>query len=52
MTFDERAPIIIADAGPLTRLAAAGLLESLRAVDRRIVLVERVEDEPAGPAGK
>ena len=52
MTFDERAPIIIADARPLIRLAAAGLLESLRGLNRRIVLVDRVVDEVVGDASK
>jgi hypothetical protein len=41
-------PIVIADAGPLIRLAAAGLLDSLRGLNRRIVLVDRVEDEVCG----
>ena len=45
MTLDERSPVVIADAGPLIRLAAAGLLGSLRGLNRRIVLVDRVEDE-------
>jgi hypothetical protein len=45
-------PIIIADAGPLIRLAAAGLLESLRGLNRRIVLVDRVEDEVCGDPAK
>lgn len=45
-------PIIIADAGPLIRLAAAGLLESLRGLNRRIVLVDRVEDEVCGDLAK
>jgi len=52
VTLDERAPIIIADAGPLIRLAAAGLLESLRGLNRRIVLVDRVEDEVVGDPEK
>jgi hypothetical protein len=45
MTLDERSPVVVADAGPLIRLAAAGLLGSLRGLNRRIVLVDRVEDE-------
>jgi hypothetical protein len=45
-------PIIIADAGPLIRLAAAGLLDSLRGLNRRIVLVDRVEDEACGDPSK
>ena len=42
---DHRQPIIVADTGPLIRLAAAGLLDSLRALNRRIVIVDRVEEE-------
>lgn len=45
-------PIIIADAGPPIRLAAAGLLDSLRGLNRRIVLVDRVEDEVCGDLTK
>jgi hypothetical protein len=45
MTLDERDPIVMADTGPLIRLAAAGLLDGLRATNRRIVLVDRVEAE-------
>lgn len=41
-------PIIIADAGPLIRLAAAGLLDSLRGLNRQVILVDRVEDEVCG----
>jgi hypothetical protein len=36
----------------LIRLAAAGLLGSLRGLNRRIVLVDRVEDEVAGDSSK
>ena len=39
----DRQPIVVADAGPLIRLAAADLLGSLRGLNRRIVLVDRVE---------
>jgi hypothetical protein len=42
MTRDDRQPIIVADAGPLIRLAAARLLGTLRGLNRRIVLVDRV----------
>jgi hypothetical protein len=48
MTRDDRQPIIVADAGPLMRLAAAGLLDTLRGLNRRIVLVDRVKDEVVG----
>jgi hypothetical protein len=43
--IDDRQPIIVADTGPLIRLAAAGLLETMRLLNRRVVLVDRVEDE-------
>jgi hypothetical protein len=52
MTLADREPIIVADAGPLIRLAAAGLLGTLRGLNRQIVLVDRVEDEVAGDLGK
>ena len=48
----DRQPIVVADAGPLIRLAAAGLLGALRGLNRRIVLVDRVEDEVAGDPTK
>jgi hypothetical protein len=43
---------LVADAGPLIRLAAAGLLSGLHGLNRRIVLVDRVEDEVAGDRTK
>jgi hypothetical protein len=43
MTLDERDPIVMADTGPLIRLAAAGLLDALRATNRRVMIVDRVE---------
>ena len=49
---EDRQPIVVADAGPLIRLAAAGLLGSLRGLNRRIVLVDRVEDEVIGDKSK
>ena len=52
MTLADRQPIVVADAGPLIRLAAAGLLGSLRNLNRRIVLVDRVEDEVCGDRTK
>lgn len=48
----DRQPIVVADAGPLIRLAAAGLLDTLRGLNRRIVLVDRVEDEVVGDRTK
>jgi hypothetical protein len=48
----DRQPIIVADAGPLIRLAAAGLLGTLGGLNRRIVLVDRVLDEVAGDRSK
>jgi hypothetical protein len=50
--LEDRQPIVVADAGPLIRLAAAGLLGSLRGLNRRIVLVDRLEDEVAGDSSK
>ena len=52
MTLAGRQPIIVADAGPLIRLAAAGLLGTLKGLNRRIVLVDRVEDEVTGDLSK
>lgn len=52
MTRADRQPIIVADAGPLIRLAAAGLLGALRQLNRRIVLVDRIEDEIVGDRAK
>ena len=48
----DRQPIVVADAGPLIRLAAAGLLETLHGLNRRTVLVDRVEDEVVGDRSK
>lgn len=52
MSPADRQPVIVADAGPLIRLAAAGLLDSLRGLNRRIVLVDRVIDEVCGDPSK
>jgi len=52
MTLDERDPIVMADTGPLIRLAAAGLLDGLRATNRRVVIVDRVEAEATGDRTK
>ena len=52
MTLDERDPIVMADTGPLIRLAAAGLLDGLRATNRRVVIVDRVEAEATGDRSK
>jgi hypothetical protein len=49
---EDRQPIVVADAGPLIRLAAAGLLGSLRGLNRRIVLVDRIADEVVGDSSK
>lgn len=43
--LDQRDPVIIADTGPLLRLAAAGLLDSMRLTNRQIVIVDMVELE-------
>jgi hypothetical protein len=48
----DQDPIIIADAGPLIRLAAAGLLDSMRLTNRRIVIVDRIEEEVCGDPSK
>lgn len=52
MTLDEHDPIVMADTGPLIRLAAAGLLDGLRATNRRVVIVDRVEAEATGDRSK
>jgi len=52
MTLDPRDPIVMADTGPLIRLAAAGLLDGLRATDRRVVIVDRLEVEAAQDQSK
>ncbi len=52
MTLSDRQPIIVADAGPLIRLAAAGLLDTMRGLNRPIVLVDRVEAEVTGDLSK
>ncbi len=48
----DRDPIVIADAGPLIRLAAAGLLDSMRLTNRRIVIVDRIEEEVCSDLSK
>jgi hypothetical protein len=52
MSPASREPIVIADSGPILRLAAAGLLPMLARLNRRIVLVDRVEDELVGDESK
>lgn len=52
MTLDQASPILLADTGPLIRLAAAGLLPTLRLTNRRIVIVDRVEAEATADASK
>lgn len=48
----SREQIVVADAGPLIRLAAAGLLDAVRVLNRRIVLVDRVAEEVYGDRTK
>lgn len=48
----DRQPIIVADARPLIRLAAAGILDTVRGLNGQIVLVDRVEDEVVGDLTK
>ena len=52
MTISDRQPIIVADAGPLIRLAAAGLLDIMRGLNHRIVPsdLRRLPGPPAGDA--
>jgi hypothetical protein len=50
--MSERDPIIIADAGPLIRLAAAELLDSMRLTNRKVVIVDRIEEEVCGDLSK
>lgn len=50
--MNDNDPIIVADAGPLIRLAAAGLLDALRLTNRKVVLVDRVEEEVVGDLSK
>lgn len=45
-------PIVIADAGPLIRLAAADLLDTMRLTNRKIVIVDRIEEEVASDLSK
>jgi hypothetical protein len=52
MTLDQHDPIVMADTGPLIRLAAAGVLNGLRATNRRIVIVDRVVAEATGDLTK
>jgi len=52
MSPESREPILVADAGPLIRLAAAGLLDTLRGLNRRIVIVDRVAEEVCGDLTK
>jgi hypothetical protein len=40
--------IIVADAGPLIRLAAAGLLDAIRLTNRQVVMVDRIEEAARG----
>jgi hypothetical protein len=45
-------PIIVADSGPLIRLAAAGLLDAVRLTNRQVVLVDRIEEGARGDRAK
>ncbi len=45
-------PIVVADAGPLIRLAAAGLLDAIRLTNRQVVIVERIEEDLCGDRTK
>jgi hypothetical protein len=45
VNLDQTDPIVIADSGPLIRLAAAGLLDAIRLTNRQIVMVDRIETE-------
>lgn len=50
--MSERDPLIIADAGPLIRLAVADLLDSVRLANRRIVIVDRIEEDVCADPAK
>jgi hypothetical protein len=50
--MSERDPIVIADAGPLIRLAAADLLDAMRLANRKIVIADRIEEEVVGDPTK
>src|ERR1041384_5763084 len=52
MTLEERDLIVMADTGPLIRLAAAGLLDALPATNGRVVIVDRVEAEATADRSK
>ena len=52
MAPGSREPIVVADSGPLIRLAAAGLLDSMRVLNRRIVIVDRVFEEVCADRSK
>jgi len=45
-------PIIVGDAGPLIRLAAAGLLDAISLTNRQVVMVDRIEEEVCGDRTK
>ena len=49
---ETRDPIVIADTGPLIRLAAAGLLDAIALTNRQVVMVDRIEEEACGDASK
>jgi len=43
--LDQSDPVVIADTGPLLRLAAAELLDAMRLTNRQIIIVDMVEIE-------
>ncbi|WP_234053628.1 MULTISPECIES: hypothetical protein [unclassified Xanthobacter] len=45
LMLDQRDPVVVADTGPLLRLAAAHLLDAVRLTNRQIVIVDMVEME-------
>jgi len=48
----EIGPILIADSGPLIRLAAADMLDAMRLTNKKIVIVDRIKDEICGDLSK
>jgi len=48
----EIGPLLIADSGPLIRLAAADMLDTMRLTNKQIVIVDRIKDEICGDISK
>jgi len=48
----EIGPLLIADSGPLIRLAAADMLDAMRLTNKKIVIVDRIKDETCGDMSK